>query len=620
MKRLLISTAGVLAMTAAVSAQDAGFSDNDVTVLDTLVVTTPLRRESALERSTSSVTVLTEADIARSAAIDLPSFLRTHAGISLSTYGGMGSQAGVSLRGFKNTQTLVLVNGINVRSATSGTTALAGIPLDAIERIEVAKGAHSAQYGSDAMGGVVNIITKGGGACANGNQVCTTVSGGVSYPWGGHAGFNTRGQTQDGLEFAFGGRLLGTRGYDFTTALSEPDDDGFRQGSAHLSLGQDFAWGRLYADALYSRSRVQYDADAPWADEADSTLFAGKLGARIDHTENWRTTLEFSTGIDLQENFRKGTTSRNVYDTKRYGVFAATEVDFDAAGAQHVLNVGIEAYREQISSTEAFDVTSRNVGAVFAQHSLMLGDLTVDAGIRHDRNEQYGSATTYNVGASYEFVPGLVGRASYATGFRAPTFNDLYNPWGANPDLKPEHSRSYEIGLRWQPTLDTVIDAAFYQSWLKDAITLDSMWIPQNIDRVRNTGFEASITHAFDARWRGRAEVAFNDPKDRATGLGLIRQDRFKATAELGFTVNEQLDLTAGIVYVGARNDIDPVDFFTPIKLPSYVTMDIGATYAFDAKTQVKLSVENLFDKKYSSVAGYRAPGRSVHFSVARTF
>jgi vitamin B12 transporter len=620
MKRLLISTAGMLALSAGAHAQDAGLSDANATLLDTIVVTTPLRRESALERSTSSVTVMTQQDISRSAAADLPSFLRTHAGISLSSYGGKGSQAGVSLRGAKVPQTLVLVNGINLRSATAGTTALAGIPLDSIERIEIAKGAHSAQYGSDAIGGVINIITKGGGACANGNQVCTTLSGGVSYPWGGHAGFNTRSQTRDGLEFAIGARLLGTQGYDFTTALTEPDRDGFRQGSANVSLAKDFDWGRLYADALYSRSRAQYDAAAPWADVNDASLFAGKIGARFDHTENWSTTLEVFAGLDLQKDTRKGTDTLNIYDTKRYGFFAATQVDFDAAGAEHVLNVGVEAWREQISSTEVFDVTSRDVGAVFAQHSFMIDALTVDAGIRYDSNEQYGSATTWNVGASYEFVPGFVGRASYATGFRAPTFNDLYNVWGANPNLQPERSKSYEIGFNWRPTASTTIDAAFYQSWLQNAITLDAMWIPQNLDRVRNTGFEASITHEFDARWRGRAEFAYNDPKDRATGLGLIRQDRIKATAEVGFALNDQLDLTAGLVYVGARNDIDPDDFVTRIKLPAYVTMDISATYAFNEQTQMKLSVENLFDKHYSSVAGYRAPGRSIHFSVARTF
>ncbi|MEO3389436.1 TonB-dependent receptor [Mesorhizobium sp. CAU 1741] len=620
MKTILITTASILALTTGAFAQETSVDWDGATQLDTLVVTTPLRRESSLERSTSSVTVIGEEQIRRSAALDLPSLLRNHAGVSLTANGGMGSRSGVSLRGFKPTQTLVLINGINARSATSGETSLFNIPLDSIERIEIAKGAHSAQYGSDAIGGVINVITKSGGTCANGNTICTTVSAGVSHPWGGHAGITTRGQTEDGIEFSFGGRVIGTRGYDFTTAMSEPDDDGFLQGSAHFSLGKEFDWGRLYADGLLSRSRTEYDASAPWADEAENSLFAGKVGVRVDHAPDWHSTVELFTGFDFQDNFRDGTDTLNVYDTTRSGIFASTTKTFDAAGAAHVLNVGIEAYREEISSTEDFGVTSRDVGAVFAQHSIEFDALTLDAGIRYDANEQYGSATTYNVGASYEFLPGLVGRASYATGFRAPTFNDLYNPWGANPDVQPEHSRSYEIGLQWRPTVDTVFDAAFYQTWLKDAITLDAMYIPQNLARVENTGFEASVSHRFNALLYGRAEVAFNDPTDSDTGLGLIRQDRFKATAEVGFAATEQLDLTAALVYVGPRNDISQEDFVSRIELPAYVTVDLSATYAFDDQTEFKFSVENLFDEHYETTSGYRSPGRSINVSLARTF
>lgn len=620
MKTILITSASILALTSGAFAQDASLEADGATQLDTLVVTTPLRRESSLERSTSSVTVIGEEQIRRSAALDLPSLLRSHAGVSLTANGGMGARSGVSLRGFKATQTLVLINGVNARSATSGETSLFNIPLDSIERIEIAKGAHSAQYGSDALGGVINIITKGGGSCPTGNSICTTVSAGVSHPWGGHAGVNTRGQTEDGIEFSFGGRVIGTRGYDFTTALSEPDDDGFLQGSGHFSLGKEFDWGRLYADGMFSRSRTEYDASAPWADEAENTLFAGKVGARVDHASDWHSTFELFAGLDFQDNFRDGTDTLNVYDTTRYGVFASTQKSFDAAGASHVLNVGLEAYREEISSTEDFGVTERDVGAVFAQHSMEFDALTIDAGIRYDSNDQYGSATTYNVGASYEFLPGLVGRASYATGFRAPTFNDLYNPWGANPDLLPEHSRSYEIGLQWRPTEDTVFDAAFYQSWLKDAITLDAMYIPQNVARVANTGFEASVSHRFNAVWRGRVEAAFNDPKDRDTGLGLIRQDRFKATAEIGFAATQQLDLTAGLVYVGPRRDISQEDFVSRIELPSYVTVDLSAVYTYDDRTEFKFSVENLFDEHYETTSGYRSPGRSINVSLARTF
>lgn len=146
-------------------AQDGGDKDDGVT-LDTIVVT-PLRRASSLQRSTSSVSVIDAADIERSAAPDLQSLLQTYSGISVKTNGGQGSSADIYMRGMSSKQTVVLVNGVRTASATSGSTALANIPLTSIERIEIARGAHSSQYGADAIGGVINIITKQGGPAAN---------------------------------------------------------------------------------------------------------------------------------------------------------------------------------------------------------------------------------------------------------------------------------------------------------------------------------------------------------------------------------------------------------------------------------------------------------------------
>src|SRR5690606_32542058 len=127
--------------------------------------------------------------------------------------GGMGAQAGFGLRGATSSQTLVLIDGVNVRSATLGSTALQNIPLGAIERIEIAKGPHSAQWGADAIGGVVNIITKQDTAnCPSGKEICTTVTAGVRYPWGGHTSVDVHGASKDGTRFNVGGKVIGTQG------------------------------------------------------------------------------------------------------------------------------------------------------------------------------------------------------------------------------------------------------------------------------------------------------------------------------------------------------------------------------------------------------------------------
>lgn len=600
--------------------EDAG----GVTVLERIVVTTPLRRESSLERSTSSVTVIGEEEIARSAASDLPSLLRSYPGVSVSIAGGLGARAGLSLRGAKSTQTLVLINGVNVKSATAGEASLFNIPLSSIERIEIAKGPHSAQYGSDAIGGVVNIITKGGKVCDNGRDFCTTVTAGVSHPWGGHVGAHIRGETQDGTRFALGGRLLGTRGYNFTTIDNlftyEPDDDGFIQGNIDFSLSKEFDWGEVYASGLYARSRVQYDDAGMWGgNEADNDLFAGKLGVRIDHTDDWSSRLELSSGVDLQKNFRDETGYSDRFDTLRYGLFASTEKRFDIGDAVNTLTVGGEIHREKVRSTVPYEVTARDLAAAFAQHSLEYGPLTLDAGIRYDHNEQFGSATTYNLGASYEIVPGLVARASYGTGFRAPTFNDLYYPGWANPELEPETSKTFEVGLRWQPTTDTTFDVAVYQTRLRNFFNPVAGGGLVNVDAARITGVEASLTHRFDERWHGGLAVEYRQPRDLTTGLDLLRQERIKASVEVGFRPVEQLSLAAKVIYGGPRWDTDPVTW-GPTRMPGYATVDLSAIYAVDAQSELKLSVENLFDKDYSTSAGYRSPGRTINLSFSRTF
>ena len=359
MRIVLIATVSVLALNTAANAQAQGAASGSTT-LDTIYVTTPLRRASALERSTSSVTVIGEEEIRSAASPDLPSLLKHYAGVSISSNGGMGSMSNVQLRGMASGQSLVLVNGVRSASATTGTTSIFNIPLSAIERIEVAKGPHSAQYGADAIGGVINIITKKGGTCEDGKSACGSVTAGVSYPWGGTVSGDVRGQV-NGLDYALGASFLGTQGYDFTYPDAwghEPGANGFLQGSVNLSLGKDFDWGRIYADVFASRGRTEYD-NAPSAWDAapfnvvDTTTLSGRIGARIDHAHDWSSTVELTGGADMTRDFRRATPGSDEFETKRYGILASTEKTFETDNATHVLVGGFEAYQESVKAPAA---------------------------------------------------------------------------------------------------------------------------------------------------------------------------------------------------------------------------------------------------------------------------
>ncbi|WP_286298391.1 TonB-dependent receptor [Aminobacter sp. SS-2016] len=619
MQRLILGIGAIMLAIPTPSSAQQALAAGGVTVLPRLVVT-PLRRETALVRPTSSVTLIDEQELRKSAAADLPSLLKHYAGVSIIGYGGQGASSNVYLRGMSAGQTLVLVNGVRSSSATSGTSSIFNIPLSSIERIEIAKGPHSAQYGADAIGGVVNIITKQGGQCADGRNTCGSITSGVTHPWGGYLSGDLRGRTEDGIDYSVGGSILGTRGYDFTTPLAwghEPDDDGFLQGSLNVAVAKEYGWGRLYADGLFARGRSQYDASPPSANEVDTDTFAGRIGARVKHSDSWSSTVELSGNLDYSNNVRDGVVGSSEFDTRRYGIFASTEKSFETGEVRHVLVGGAEAYREEVALTVDFGVGSRDLAAVFGQYSLDYGALTIDSGLRYDHNEQFGGATTYNIGASYELVPELVARASYGTGFRAPTFSDLYYPNYSNPNLKPEKSRSYEIGINWRPSEGTELDVAFYQTWLTDAIASNPpTYLPFNVARAKVTGIEASLSHAFDDRWSGKVSIDYRSPKNEDNGRYIPYRDRFKAAAEVSFAATDSLDLTAKLLYGAARY----ANAANTVKLPDYVTVDFAANYTVDERASLKFSVENLFDEHYSTVTNYRAPGRSFNLSFTRVF
>lgn len=592
--------------------------------LDTIVIT-PLRRATSLQRSTSSVTVIDRQEIERSAASDLQSLLNATSGVSVTTNGGQGASSNLYVRGMSSKQVVVLVNGVRSASATTGATALANIPLSAIDRIEVAKGAHSAQYGADALGGVINIITKQGGACGT-RAWCGSLTTGVTHPWGGYTAGSIQGRSQNGVDYAFGAALTGTQGYDFTVPEKyghEDDRDGFLQGSFNFSLAKDFDWGRLYTDGLFSRGRNQYDGAYPYSNEGDSTAFNGKLGARFDHGGDWSSTLELSGGIDKSRDFRKNVSGSDRFETKRYGVFASTEKRFETGKAAHVVTGGVEAYREEVNSTASYTQTSRELAAVFGQYSLDYEGLRFDGGIRYDHNEQFGNVTTYNLGASYEIARDLVLRSSFGTGFRAPTFNELYYPPtpgyppASNPDLQPEKSRSYEVGLNWQASNQTSLDLAFYQTWLDDAIIASApSYTPFNVSKARVTGFEASVSHRFSERWGVKTSIDLKRAIDEETDNDLPYRERVKAIAEVNFKPIDTFELTARVLYGGSRYN----NAANTTKLGDYVTADFVALYTIDDKSQLKFSVENIFDKEYQTVKDYIAPGRTFNIGLTRTF
>ncbi|WP_174802357.1 TonB-dependent receptor plug domain-containing protein [Martelella limonii] len=633
--------AGVAAAVLASAGEGLAQEAVATTVLEPVYVVTPLRRPSTIVQSTSTVTVVSEEDIERSAAVDLPSLLRRYPGVNVATYGGQGAEAGLTLRGVNAGQTLVLVDGMRVSSATSGTSAIANIPLASVARVEIVEGAHSAQWGSDAIGGVVNIITKDGSACETGAAICTTVETGVTYPWGGFGTLSARGITENGVDFNVGLSLLGTEGYDFTTPdnfVHESGRDGFLQGAFNYSIGKDFAWGRVYSQGFYSRSNPHFDS-APYTDfytgdlvyganQSYQTNSAFKLGAEIDHADDWSSVFELYSAFDYQKNFRNDHPEAEThYDTNRVGLSGSTTREVVAGDALNVFTLGFDAYRETVDSSVDYTETGRSVGAVYGQYSLEVDALTLNSGLRYDADEQFGGALTYNVGLGYELVEGLTARASFSTGFQAPTFNDLYwafdGSYVGNPNLDPETSKNWEAGLNWDSGYGSVVDVVYYENYIDDMIVYVSgpptyIGTMENIEKAKVSGVRAVYSQALlNDRLGLDFGFEYRLPKNETDDQYIADQNRLKLTAAASWQATERLNLAADIEYVGSR--WTNTSSYNP-QLGAYTLVDVSANYAVDELSNIKFAVENLFNEDYETITGYVGPGTTVTLAYRRTF
>ena len=460
------------------------------------------------------------------------------------------------------------------------------------------------------------------------NAVCTTLEAGVTWPWGGFGNATVRGVTDDGVDFNIGLALLGTEGYNFTNAASgydEPDKDGFLQGSFNYSISKDVDWGRIYSEGFYARSNPHFDsysaAFGPGANQTIQTNAAFKIGTEIDHSDDWSSVFEIYSALDYARNFLKGDSAFNSeFDTVRYGLNASTTKEILTGETLNTLTFGGEAYNESVDSTTDYTTTSRNVGALYTQYSLAWQALELNAGLRYDANEGFGGALTYNIGLGYELVDGLRARASFATGFRAPTFNELYYPGYANPNLDPETSKSWEAGLNWNPVIGTEIDVAVYQTWIDDMITTSAAtgYIPFNVDKARISGVRAVYSQALlDDRLGLDFGFEYRLPENETQDEYIADQNRLKLTAAASWQATERLNLNADIEYVGSR--WTNASNFNP-QLGAYTLVDVSVNYAVDDLSNIKFAVENLFNEDYETLTGYNAPGTTVTLAYKRTF
>ncbi len=588
------------------------------------VIITATRTAQTVDASLSAVTVITAADIARLQPQSLTDLFAGLPGISISNNGGQGKITSVFLRGTSASELLVMIDGIKVGSATAGTTPFEQIPVDQIERIEIVRGPRSSLYGSDAIGGVIQIFTrKGAGALTP----SFSVTGGTYDTW----------ESQGGLSGSVGNAwysgsisALQTKGINATTSDYigyEPDADGYRNYSGSLRGGYRFDdgaelsmdWLRIYghnhfdayfpADAFYPGSMAEQDAN----ENANVTQILGGT-AKLPKFGIWQSSFSLGQAEDKEHDF--GGNYGGIFNTLRNT--AGWQNDF-AFEPRQELTAGVDYLKDHVFSNTPYTGTSReNVGG-FAQYQGGFGKHDVQLSLRDDHNQQFGTHWTGSAAWGYDFSRDLRATASYGSAFRAPTFNDLYYPPYApgipasDPNLRPEKSVSGEIGLSGRPGFwNWSLNA--YQTNVTDLIVLDdTTYLPSNASRSRLRGVEGQFGLR-TRRWSGQLYLDYLDPRDRTSG-----GSNHILTRRAAQTVRIDVDREFGRFSVGGSVNASSRTFYddaNTVILGGYATADLRAGWNFLPHWGLQARLSNVFDKHYETVQDFNQAGRAVYFTL----
>jgi len=590
------------------------------------IVVTASRSEQALGDALPSVTVITREDIETTQSRDLAELLGRQAGIEFARSGGQGAQTSLFLRGANSNQVLVLVDGVRLNSVLDGAANLGGIATDSIERIEIARGNLSSLYGSEAIGGVVQIFTRGGahpGADA-------LVEAGQGH---------TRDASLSATTMVADAILSASLGYRSQQAISaidvaqvpfiNPSLDGNWNRNGALRLEQHGATGDFSAWAWGNRN------DTDWDDPFNSSppTIPTSAATQIEHASL------YGYGLSGAPRFGNSQIRLSASETHDNSV-NVSNVPNDVSGSDNdnnqffshtrqialqdttTLAPGIDAtagweHLDQYGASTSYDPSgnnqltefSRQVNSFWMGTNGRLGSQQWQLNVRHDRYSDFGSATTGLIGWGWWFDPSWKLTAQASTAFRAPSFNDLYYPLYGNPALQPERARSEELGLRWAQGSASA-SAALFRNRVSDLIqSLAPSYVATNVGHAAMDGAELQAAATMGSLRLG-GSLSLDRPRDLDTGLPLVRRASYSARVSAGY-VHGAWSASADLQRTGARNDYQILSGAL-VQLPAYDLARLALQYAVSSRLQLHLRMENLFNASYQLVDGYNTLPRMI--------
>lgn len=582
------------------------FSSHAQTVVATDLpetVVTATRVQQPLTDVVADVTIIDRSVIERSGATGLADLLARAPGVIFSRNGGPGASTSLYVRGAESRFTAVYVDGVRIDSQSTGGATWNAIPLSQVDRIEVVRGPAAAVYGSDALGGVIQIFTRKGeagfapviefGAGSQGTlKLAMSVSG-----------------ANGAVDYSVGWSREISDGFNAQPTFN-PDKDGYRNTAASARLGlQINPAHRLEATLLSSDLDAQYDASLDGDDHGLHDLQTLGLNWSASWSDVYKTRLSISRGEDRYET----TPSAYLTDTRVTSYLFHNEWKLGSTQLTAVL----ERREDKLNNASTTPVlTDRSQNALALGYGLRSGAHTLQLNVRHDDDSEFGGQNTGSVSYAYEFSPGWRALGSTGTAFRAPTLFQRFSIYGL-PSLKPETSRNVEFGVKYEAQGDS-FSAVLYRNNVRNLINCvnGGTFCTLTSGQYANTGLARyrGLTLAGSTRLDSvklSASVDFQDPENLSTNKQLARRPKQSAT----FTADTQVagwNVGGEVQFVGERFN----NATNTQRLAGYGLINLTASTMLTKDWSLMGRVDNLADKDYETAQGYATGGRKVYVGL----
>jgi vitamin B12 transporter len=605
--------------------------DAKVNEMENIVITANRTQQDQF-LTLSATQVITKEDIVALQPQSVTDLLDKVAGVTVANQGGAGQASSVSMRGTNSGHTLVLVDGVRIGSATLGSTSFGAISVALIERVEIVKGPRAALWGSDAIGGVIQIFTKkqhlGEGVISAGL--------GSNGLWKTDASIGL-GNEQHSLTLSVS--AIESDGFTATKVDDAPydvDEDGYNRLSFGLTgesiVNDEFSlhlasrWEQ--GGAEYDQSIQYYNPNNGSADENEHENYYLRVAGQYQSGDLF-TEVSLAKSQDQAETFGNDVkkSASDEIKTQREQFSALAQYSFSDLTS---VTAGVDFYTEEVSTdtdkdawTPGFQkwaVEERDVNAVFVQVRHQLDALLFEGALRRDDIEGVDKETTYNASVGYQVNEAWLVSLNRSTGFKAPSFNDLYWPGSGNADVKPESITSNEILVRNQFSHDGIngnIEFSYFESEIENLIAwapnASGAWQPSNINQAEIEGFELTL-NAANGDFNHQLTLASIDAKDAKLDVQLARRPELTANYTLAYHWDD-FTFNSSFSYRDDSPEKTKVDADT---LDSYWLVDLSLSYQATEKLIVIGKVNNLFDEDYETAQYYVADG--TNFVVSATY